>query len=64
MKRVIYTVGKCFQHSTQEDHLMLFGGTYVNPYLCPLDIRSNMLPLETLFTDLAFVKFTWPELWC
>lgn len=61
MKRVIYTFGKRFQPSAQEDHLMLFGGTYVNPYLCPLDIRSNML--ETLFTDLAFMKFTRPELW-
>ena len=26
MKRVIYTLGTCFWHSTQEDHLILSGG--------------------------------------
>lgn len=32
-------------------------------FLCPLGIRSSMLPLETLSTALALVKSTWPELW-
>lgn len=45
-ERLIYTFRKFFQNSTQENHLILFGGTKVNPYFMSFEYKEQHVTLE------------------
>lgn len=53
MKKVIYTFEECFQYSTQEGHLILFGGAQVNPYFMSFGCKEQCVAFGNTFSWLG-----------